>query len=111
MRDTMLAIKEAGLDLGVIIMLGIGGDRFSTCHVQETLHLLAGIPWGKGDLVFLSPLVDQAGSEYSILAGKAGIRGLSEEEMSSQGASLRKEIRRTGGSPRVALYGIEEFMY
>ena len=111
MLETMLAIKKGGVDLGVILMLGIGGDRFSTRHVEESLDLLDAVPWGPGDLVFLSPLVEHDGAEYSTLAEKAGIRRLSEEEIHRQGASFREGIRRMDNSPRIALYGMEEFSY
>jgi len=110
-RETVDALKGAGLSVGVILMLGIGGDRFAARHVEESLDLLNSLPWSKGDLVFLSEFVEFPNLEYPELAAKAEIRALSAEQMEEQYHALRNGIRRTGSVPKIAPYNAEEFIY
>jgi hypothetical protein len=110
-RETVDAIKGGGLNVGVILMLGIGGDRFAARHVVESLYLLNSLPWSNGDLVFLSEFVEFPNLEYPELAAKAGIRSLSAEQMEEQYHALRNGIRRCGAVPKIAPYNAEEFIY
>ncbi len=110
-RKTVSEIKAGGLNIGVILMLGIGGDKFAQAHVQESAALLNSFPWSEGDLVFLSEFVEFPNLEYTSLARNAGIRPLTPVEVEDQYRVLRSSIRRVYSVPRIAPYNAEEFVY
>ncbi len=110
-RQTVLAMKGAGLSVGAILMLGIGGKQFAERHAEESISLLNALPWSPGDLIFLSQYVDFPGAEYPELARRAGIEPLSEDQLKQQYATIRGGISRVAGHPKIAPYNAEEFTY
>jgi radical SAM family protein len=110
-RETVSAIKAGGLNIGVILMLGIGGDKFAQAHVRESAALLNSLPWSDGDLVFLSEFVEFPNLEYTSLARDAGIHPLTPVEAAQQYSALRNAIRRVQSVPRVSPYNTEAFIY
>jgi hypothetical protein len=106
------ALKEGGVQLGVIVMVGIGGERFAASHLRETLAALERMPLGSGDLVYLSPLEASPDSPYRQREREAGIRPLGDAEVAEQLRSLRADLRkRPGRRPVVAVYDIRDFLY
>ncbi|MCS7351261.1 radical SAM protein [Thermoflexus sp.] len=112
MMETVGRLKAAGLPVGVIVMIGIGGDRFAEGHVRDTLAVLQTMPLGRGDLVYLSDFVEIPGTPYRARAEALGIRPLSPIERRAQAEALRAGLRHSDGEgPRVAPYAIEAFLY
>ncbi len=103
------AAKSAGLNAGVILLLGAGGARFAESHVRESLRLLNSLPLGQGDYIYLSPLVVEPGSAYA----NSGVPLLSPEQVLAQEKAIRDGLRfgSTTGKPYVARYEIENFVY
>jgi radical SAM superfamily enzyme YgiQ (UPF0313 family) len=104
-------LKGAGLSVGLIVMVGAGGDRFAERHVAETLDLLSRLPLGRGDLLYLSPFLEHPSSAYAGRAAAEGVRALSESERAAQYARLRDGARAALPGIRVALYDLREFLY
>jgi radical SAM superfamily enzyme YgiQ (UPF0313 family) len=104
-------LKQAGLAVSVIVMVGAGGARFAEAHERDTEALLARLPLGAGDHVYLSPFVVQPGSSYATRSEADGLRPLSAGERSEQYGRLRAAARRHLPEARVALYSIDEFVY
>jgi len=104
-------LKSAGLTLQVILMAGVGGRRFAAGHLRDTARLLARLPLGADDVVYLSPFVVQPGSAYAERAAAEGLAPLSPEELAAQLADLRAVARAAVPAARVALYPIDEFVY
>ena len=110
--EVVSAIKEAGINVGVIILAGVGGSRFYEAHVLKTIELLNALHLGNGDLLYFSPLWDYPGGEYLRQTAEAGIRPLTEEEKRKQVAAIRSGLHFTEGrKPKFALYDIREFIY
>ena len=110
--ETIETIKEAGLGVGVIILIGAGGDRYFRLHVEETIRILNELPLGGEDMIYFSPLVESPLSEYARRARDAGIRSLTDEERREQLKAIRSALRFSGEKkPKVALYDIREFVY
>lgn len=103
---TVAAAKAAGLSVGVIVLLGAGGEPFAEAHVRETVRVLNALPLGKGDYIYLSPLVVKPGSRYDAPL-------LSEERIREQEQAIRAGLRfdPTRGRPYLARYEIECFVY
>ncbi|MFB3853187.1 MAG: radical SAM protein [Vicinamibacterales bacterium] len=105
------AIKAAGLSAGVIVIMGLGGLRFAKAHVIDTANAVNSMGLGAGDILYLSNLVEDAGTEYPRLARDAVLEPLAPADFLAQKSSLRALLRFTGAPPRVATYDIREFIY
>jgi radical SAM superfamily enzyme YgiQ (UPF0313 family) len=108
---TARAAKEGGVHLAVIVMTGLGGDRFATDHVRGTIAALNAMPLERGDLIYFSDLVEMPATAYPRLAAAAGIRALSADERRSQRESLSGGLRFGAPGPQIAHYDVREFVY
>jgi hypothetical protein len=90
----------------VIVLLGAGGERFAEAHVRETVRVLNALPLGKGDYIYLSPLVVKPGSAYDAPL-------LSPEQIRNQEQAIRAGLTfdAVRGRPYLARYEIESFVY
>ena len=104
-------LKQVGIAVSVIVMVGAGGARFADVHERETAALLERLPLESGDLVYLSPFVVQPGSAYAARAAADGLRPLTPVARAAQYERLRDAARRAAPEARVALYHIDEFVY
>ncbi|MCX7887454.1 MAG: radical SAM protein [Verrucomicrobiae bacterium] len=100
---TVSAAKAAGLTVGVIVLLGAGGEQFAAAHVRETIRVLNAMPLCKGDYIYLSPLVVKPGSSYAAPL-------LSEADLLSQEQAIRAGLQ-FPSKPYVARYEVEAFVY
>jgi len=109
---TVAAIKGAGLPVTVIVMTGLGGDRYAERHVADTVSTLLSMALGPGDLVYFSQLVEEAGTAYPRLAAARGIRPLSAAECRAQRDAIAQAVRAALPTPlRMATYDVREFVY
>jgi radical SAM superfamily enzyme YgiQ (UPF0313 family) len=109
--DAVRTIKAAGVGVAVIVMIGLGGDRFADAHARDTIAALAAMRLGRGDLVYFSDLVEMPGAAYSQQARDAGIRPLSVEERREQREAIQAAMERTPSGPRTARYDLREFIW
>ncbi len=109
--DTVHAIKAAGVSAGVIVMTGLGGDRFADAHVADTAATLGAMGLGRGDLLYFSALVPQPKTAYPLLAVNADIRALSAEDCRAQRDAILGAARFEGHGPRHSTYDVREFVY
>jgi hypothetical protein len=105
------SLREAGLSVAIILMVGAGGRRYAAGHERDTVSLLERLPLGAGDIVYLSPFVMHPGSPYAERAAADGLEDLDEAERAAQDAALRTAARRAVPAARVARYHIDEFVY
>lgn len=104
-------LKKAGVNVGIIVMTGIGGKQYAEAHVSHTTEVLMEMNLGEGDLVYFSPFVEE-GTEYKELAEAHGIQPLTEDEMAAQREAIQLALRsRWKDWPAAALYDIREFVY
>lgn len=101
--------RRAGLAVGVTVLVGAGGRDFAHAHVEDTVQVVRDMHLGARDLVLLSPLVVDSGSEYARRAARAGVRPLAPEEQEAQADRLRAAL--SGGRWRVTRYDLERFVY
>jgi len=107
--ETVRAIKAAGINVGVIVMIGLGGDRFSTGHIADTIDVLNAMQLGAGDLIYFSDLVEDPDTPYPALALNHSIRALTPEERSAQRTAIRNGLYVNG--VKISNYDVREFVY
>lgn len=105
------AIRAGGVAVGVIIMLGIGGDRFSDAHVANTIEAVNAMNLGPNDIIYFSEFVDSPGGPYDERAEAEGIRPLERTEIWMQEAAMRAGFRFSDAGPKISVYDIREFIY
>ncbi len=106
-------LKEAGVAVSVIILLGAGGEQYFDAHVQGTIRAVNAMPLGSGDLIYFSDLVELPGSAYAAVAQSAGIQPLSDKRMREQEQRMRAGFRwhNPSNPPQISRYDIREFLY
>jgi len=109
--ETVRTIKAAGVSVGVIVMIGLGGERLADGHERDTVATINAMGLGTGDLLYFSDLVDVPAARYPAMAVSAGIRRLTAVERRAQEARIRAGLRFEGGGPQLAAYDIREFTY
>jgi hypothetical protein len=102
-------LKAAGVAVGLIVMVGVGGREYAKSHAAATIDALAGMPLDGDDLVYLSPFVEHSGSQYARDRREAGLTPLSAAETEAELQKLALQIRALG--TRAARYDIREFIY
>ncbi len=107
--ETVQTLKAAGINVGVIVMIGLGGDRYAAGHVADTQRALNSMRLGPGDLLYLSDLVEESGTPYPALAACSNIRPLSPAQRADQRASLRYGLQLH--SAKISNYDVREFVY
>jgi hypothetical protein len=110
--EVVHTIKAAGMGVGIILLVGVGGEQFARQHVQASIEAVGRMALDAGDMVYLSPLIVSGNEAYAHQMGEAGIRPLSEAEINVQLQALKSGVKSvTVGKPRVTLYHIQEFWY
>ncbi len=106
-------IKKAGISIGVIVMAGIGGDKFARHHLEDTVAVLKAMELGKEDILYISDFLAHPDSEYIERSAADGIKPLADEEITAQRVaitnSLLPEARKNGF--KIAPYNIQDFIY
>ena len=106
-------LKEAELNVGLIVLLGAGGRQFYDVHVRETSALLNELPLDRGDHIFFSLLEIGPNAPYALHTMAAGIECLTDAQMGEQETAIRSALRFSGARRRPALarYDLETFVY
>jgi radical SAM superfamily enzyme YgiQ (UPF0313 family) len=109
-RHVVNEAKAAGVYIGVIVMLGIGGDCYAAGHVADTVTVVNSLGLDQGDIVYLSEFVDEPGSDYAAQARAEGIRALTGIEVRAQASAIRASLQ-FAEPPKIAVYDIRESIY
>ena len=104
-------LKTGGIDVGIIFLIGAGGEHFAEKHLNDSLDLLKELPLSKGDIIYLSEL-NETNSEYIDsmekmkynVPSKSQIRKWSNEFRYKTKEVVSKEIQ-------VSIYDINQFFY
>jgi radical SAM superfamily enzyme YgiQ (UPF0313 family) len=110
--DLVTSLREAGVHVGIIVMVGIGGERYAERHLAETLAVVNAMRLGPGDFLYLSPLAADPDSAYRQQEREAGFQPLTEAETDAQLRAMKTGLRfAPQGHPKVAVYDIRDFVY
>jgi hypothetical protein len=95
-------LKEADIIVGIIVLLGAGGEEFAEAHVRETARVLNEMPLTRQDYIYFSPLQIHPGGQYNRPA-------LPREQLLKQEQLIRQALR--PDRPHLAHYELETFIY
>jgi hypothetical protein len=111
-RELVQQLKGAGVHVGIIIMVGIGGARYADAHIADTLAAIDAMGLDSQDIVYLSPLAADPDSPYRQQERTAGIHPLSEAETDAQLQMLKSGFQFDPcNRPKIAVYDIRDFAY
>jgi len=107
------AMKQGGLAVGVIVLLGAGGRQFAAEHERETIRVLSEMGLDPRDILYFSELVVSEEMPYATDAVQAGLNPMTHEERLAQQEAIESALRSSHGSgpPRISRYDIREFIY
>ena len=109
--ETARALKAAGVAVGAIVMIGLGGRQFAEGHVADTAAALNAMGLGEGDILYFSDLVEVPGTAYPIVAGRTGLAPLGLRERLAQLEDIKARLAFPGRGPQFARYDIREFVH
>jgi len=102
-------LKLAGVSVGVIAMIGLGGDRFAAQHTANTVAAIRAMPLDRTDVIYLSPYTPAPLTPYPAQAETAGIRSLTAQQIRAQTQAVRDALRAHFPQTRIAPYHVEGF--
>jgi hypothetical protein len=111
MAEEMVRMKQAGLNLGIIVMVGVGGEAYAQAHTQETVALLRALPLGAGDIVYFSEFIPHPDQPYAAKAAAAGIQPLDALAIAAQYQAMRAALPFAPKAPQLSLYHLQEYIY
>lgn len=109
LQNFVEVLKAAGLQVTLIVMVGLGGRDYRLHHRAASHDLLLRLPLDRRDLVYLSPFVEHEGGRYHDRRVAAGLTPMNETEVEAELSDLARALRRRG--LRVSRYDIREFLY
>jgi hypothetical protein len=105
-------MKAGGIAVGVIVLLGAGGQRYAAGHVRDTIQTLRAMPLDRRDILYFSELVVDETMPYAQDAVEAGLKPLTHKEMVAQQETIVNGLKAAEGElPRISRYDIREFIY
>jgi len=110
--DALAAVRQmkaGGVAAGVIVMLGIGGERYAGAHVRDTIAVVNQMGLGPGDLLYLSEFFP-FGTLYETQMESPDLWPLSRPQMQAQREAIVAGLH-FGQRPRISTYDIREFVY
>ena len=107
--EAVRRLRQAGISVGLIILLGAGGRQGADLHEVGTTRVLQAMDLNADDRLLFSPLRVSPTSEYARRLPSDEM--LSESQMHKQRQRLETAVRASGGNPRAALYDISAFTY
>ncbi len=116
-RRAVESIKAGGVAVGLILMVGIGGEPFRDAQRAGSVALLETLPLDAQDIIYLSPFVSEGDSPYDAdmraLEAATGLPALDEEAIRAEEERFKRALqplaRRTGA--RISHYDLREFVY
>jgi hypothetical protein len=109
--ETVRALKDAGVAVGLIVMIGLGGDRYARGHVADTIAVVNRMGLSSGDILYFSDLVEYPNTAYPALAADADVRPLPLAARIAQLHAIRAGLSFGATAPKCARYDVREFIY
>ncbi|MFC1618568.1 radical SAM protein [Candidatus Neomarinimicrobiota bacterium] len=111
--EVVHTLKEAGLAVVVILMVGLGGKTYQAEHLEHSVDLVKQLPLGRGDIIYLSQFMPKPGAPYLAEANQAGISPMSDMEIVVETQHWKNIILKVmhARGVKVAPYSFQRFLY
>ncbi len=113
MIEAVGRMKAAGLQIGVIVLLGAGGRRFDAGHVQDTAAALDAMPLDGDDIIYFSPFQPDPAAPYLSIARAEGVDIPDDAFMAAQRQRIldRLTLPPPPAGPKRVPYNLADFVY
>jgi hypothetical protein len=107
------SMKAAGVAVGVIVLLGAGGQTFAQDHIRDTIRAINAMHLDMHDIIYFSELITSEGMQYVQDAYQSQLNPLGSQERIAQGEAIENGLKfsRRSGTPHISRYDIREFVY
>jgi hypothetical protein len=107
------AMKAGGVAVGVIVLLGAGGETYAAAHVQDTVKAINAMGLDAEDIIYFSELIESEGLAYTRDAYQAQLKPLTTLARQAQGDLIERMLvfSEAEGTPHISRYDIREFVY
>ena len=110
-RSAIALLKQSGFRLGVIVLVGVGGQRYAKEHREATIALLRMIDFDDRDMIYLSPFVNPQNQAYDAWISREGLELWDSRTTYEELAVWKKTLHEAQVKAKVTLYSIEEHLY
>lgn len=113
MLEAVRTMKAAGLQIGVIVLTGIGGGRFNAGHCADTAAVLNAMPLDGDDIIYFSPFQPDAGAPYTAIAAAEGVESPAPGFARVQERAIRAALTLPPpvAGPKRVPYNLQDFVY
>ena len=104
-------LKAGGINVGIIFLIGAGGNKYSEKHLTDSIKLLEQLPLGKSDIIYLSELYD-TNSNYKKSMAEKNIPLPTRQEIRQWSTEFKSKVKRKcPKNVQVSVYDINQFFY
>ncbi|MCK4903235.1 MAG: radical SAM protein [Candidatus Marinimicrobia bacterium] len=104
-------LKSGGINVGVIFLIGAGGNKYAEKHLIESLKLLEQLPLGKGDIIYLSELY-KTNSSYEKSMAEQNIPLPTRQKIRQWSTEFKTELKKQyAKNMQISIYDINQFFY
>ncbi len=86
-------IKDHGISVSIVVLAGMGGKKFDNDHVEGSANIISQMYLESGDMIFLSPVVEEDDPHYIEIMEREKLGRLSPAEKLQQMDRLAKSIK------------------
>lgn len=86
-------IKDYGISVSIVVLAGMGGKKYDEDHVEGSANIISQMNLESGDMIFLSPAVEEDDPEYLKIMEKENLGRLTPIEKLQQMDRLAKSIK------------------
>ena len=108
--DLVRQLKSSEIVVSVVLLVGAGGARLADTHLDESVAALSGLPLGRGDRIYLSPLSLTDNSPYRAALCEAGNRLLRDDELLEQTRVFKERLRAVQPATVVTNYDVGHYL-
>ncbi len=104
-------LRQGGINVGIIFLIGAGGSKYSEKHLIESLKLLEQLPLGKGDIIYLSELY-KTNSSYEKSMAEQNIPLPTRQKIRQWSTKFKSELKKQyTKNIQISIYDINQFFY
>ena len=87
-------IKDYGISVSIVLMVGTGGRKYNVDHVMGSANIISQMNLENGDMIFLSPIVEEDDETYMEISRKNDLGNMTPEEKMQQTDDLIRSVKK-----------------